>query len=578
MFYTSYRPQCSRARTYSFVQESAQSENRSEELQIKQRSGSSASFYQPEMGEIAKDKQGRALLHKTNGPSVPARKTVCSTDRPPMTSGPSQLEMSGQQTGSVNSKDQSAGAGMAGAGKDVSQNLQATKNSDRESEATLSTVLHSADELQKRLQDSEAKNKQLEQRIREATERAERAEANENAMRMQHPRHNEVRVLRKQLEDFQHNANHQIMIRNQEIEALQAAAAKTHRDAQESIELLTVEHSGETAKRDAQVRQLLDKVTRDKVEGKWNPLPDDEIRHKFNLLNSDIRDWAKHWAVKSLDLTKLSPQATTMLCEFMNMDPKKPVIPPLLTQPSTAAKWRERLGPMLLHGALSHEIHLRFFDNPYFFIKEEHQKGMNAIGDEMEKGELGLCLLKAVSNVSEADKKEFNIWRTIMWRLLNPPMNVALSREASAVVEKTRNDVRSLIDKIDADFRKSPAKELLAPCDNPNQKQERAAKLRKILASAADIASILFTQHPYLLMLDLVYLLENRVPFSIHNRFLEGHPLSKVDVDDDSHEGEGIIVVTRPALLAFDEDDNSGIEGDRFRVLEKATVLLAGRR
>lgn len=70
--------------------------------------------------------------------------------------------------------------------------------------------------------------------------------------------------------------------------------------------------------------------------------------------------------------------------------------------------------------------------------------------------------------------------------------------------------------------------------------------------------------------------------FDVSSNLLQGHPLSKVDEDDPEHNGREISVVTRPALLVFDSEEEEIISeskagssnGDGYRVLAKAIVLL----
>ena len=66
--------------------------------------------------------------------------------------------------------------------------------------------------------------------------------------------------------------------------------------------------------------------------------------------------------------------------------------------------------------------------------------------------------------------------------------------------------------------------------------------------------------------------------FDVDSPLLQGHPLSKVDMDDTVDNGRHILAVVRPGLLGFEEDDTQGVEGEQYRVLAKAIVLLDEKR
>lgn len=67
------------------------------------------------------------------------------------------------------------------------------------------------------------------------------------------------------------------------------------------------------------------------------------------------------------------------------------------------------------------------------------------------------------------------------------------------------------------------------------------------------------------------------VTFDNSSPVLEAHPWSDVDEDNDKANGMGILMVVRPALIAFDADDTKGWHGDQYRDLSKALVLLDGK-
>lgn len=145
------------------------------------------------------------------------------------------------------------------------------------------------------------------------------------------------------------------------------------------------------------------------------------------------------------------------------------------------------------------------------------------------------------------------------------------------VLEATRNNVKTYCDSVSAAFRKKRANILFSVvAENSADAQNRAAKLRTILQQAAAIATNLWTQHSYFTTTDLTTIRDNRIAFDNALPWLQAHSWSNVDEDSDQANGTEILLVARPGLLAFDADDTSGVDGDRYRVLVPAIVLLDG--
>lgn len=68
-----------------------------------------------------------------------------------------------------------------------------------------------------------------------------------------------------------------------------------------------------------------------------------------------------------------------------------------------------------------------------------------------------------------------------------------------------------------------------------------------------------------------------KMTFDIDSTLLQGHGISKVNPDDEKFNGLNMVLVARPALLAFDIDDANNKEDDQYRVLAPAIVVLEGR-
>jgi hypothetical protein len=106
------------------------------------------------------------------------------------------------------------------------------------------------------------------------------------------------------------------------------------------------------------------------------------------------------------------------------------------------------------------------------------------------------------------------------------------------------------------------------------QSKIQGKHLREILMNAAEIATALWTQPSYIDCLGLQEMQHRQTVFDVASPVMEAHRLSRVDPEDARHNGRKIIAVIQPALLAFDENDPLGLDGDGYRVLSRANVLL----
>lgn len=137
---------------------------------------------------------------------------------------------------------------------------------------------------------------------------------------------------------------------------------------------------------EADVRQLLDQLTREKVDGKWNPPPDDDIRQELQALHTRIKTWAKNWAVGALKLDQLEPdllqQFLKYMSQFVQFTPDG-ALPPSIGKP--VSRMVDKIPALLLNAALAHEIHAAFFKNS-FFIVPKHSKALQEIFGQVVKG------------------------------------------------------------------------------------------------------------------------------------------------------------------------------------------------
>jgi hypothetical protein len=155
---------------------------------------------------------------------------------------------------------------------------------------------------------------------------------------------------------------------------------------------------------------------------------------------------------------------------------------------------------------------------------------------------------------------------------MNPPNS---GKSAASDDSATFKRVRKYCDEIAKSFRQGPAKNLLVNRSLPSEQSKIQGKhLREILMNAAEIATALWTQPSYIECLGLQEMQCRQTVFDVASPVMEAHRLSRVDPEDARHNGRKIIAVIQPALLAFDENDPLGLDGDGYRVLSRANVLL----
>lgn len=120
-------------------------------------------------------------------------------------------------------------------------------------------------------------------------------------------------------------------------------------------------------------------------------------------------------------------------------------------------------------------------------------------------------------------------------------------------------------------FLKGPARYLLLDLSNENEPLTKNA-LEDIFSSAARLALSLWTQKSYLKCLDL----RDFSLFSNGRDEIGAHALHHLDDDDDTRlNGQQVLLIVQPALIAFGNDDAEHYE--QHKVWAKAMVLVDER-
>lgn len=191
----------------------------------------------------------------------------------------------------------------------------------------------------------------------------------------------ELTRLRAQVQEWQKRAE----AAQDDSNNLREQLRKRAQEAQSTIESLTLEHNRSKAENEAKIRLLVDGATRDKVDGRWNPPPDEDTRRRLLLLNTDMRDWAKTWATKNLVLDNaISKETRDYFQDFVRFDLDNN-FPLLVRKPSP--KMKGKVAGLLLHAALAHEVHDAFFDGKIFCLEPKQRGVVELLFRDLEKGE-----------------------------------------------------------------------------------------------------------------------------------------------------------------------------------------------
>ncbi|KAJ4529760.1 hypothetical protein HRR90_001856 [Exophiala dermatitidis] len=276
------------------------------------------------------------------------------------------------------------------------------------------------------------------------------------------------------------------------------------------------------------VRHLIDQLTQDKVDGRWNPSADQDIRDSLSALDAKVKSWAKEWANTTFRIDALDPAAARKLikniAQFVQLLPDGS-LPSAIGRPS--ARLKEKLPVILLSATVAREIQMMFFKDP-FFCSASRSEALQAVLQTM----------------------------AIVWA-------------------KTNKEVQAYCEEVDNDYcKEGELFPLLAPVQSDRERQNRSAGLRAILMEAAWIAQRLWSQPTYLQTVDLPWFQRQGVTFDISSPLMQAHTMNRVDHDNPAHNGRKILMVTRPGLSISEGDDVKGLDGDQYRVLAKAIVWL----
>jgi hypothetical protein len=191
----------------------------------------------------------------------------------------------------------------------------------------------------------------------------------------------QLMALNAQTQQKAQQADHKA--RQAEADAVAARAAYNKVQLEASIMISTLEEdktslSEKVKQSEEQVRELLDKLMQGKALGRWNPPPDSELRSRFGMLQTSMRDWSKTWAVKGIGKFPMET-IKSLLTDFVALQ-SDGSLPRTLASPGFA----DRLPYLLLNAALAHEVQNSIFNNDFLCVGERAPQ-FDAVMGELSK-------------------------------------------------------------------------------------------------------------------------------------------------------------------------------------------------
>lgn len=238
-------------------------------------------------------------------------------------------------------------------------------------------VLDDKKRLQKSLSEAEQQVEDAERRLAIAREKISRMEvaANKHVERARKLQESEAILVAE-------NQQQDVIIKN---------LTEKEAEAQEGVLYLKQENllwMKKANQYEADLKQTQEKSIREMTEGRWNPIPDKDIRDRLYVLNQDVRDWSRSWATTTFKLENIPEElrkdfVRSFLVEFVQPDASGR-LPTAIGSPN--AKMKDKLSWLLLSSALSCEIEREYFTSPFFCADANHEKALEDTYAQLIKG------------------------------------------------------------------------------------------------------------------------------------------------------------------------------------------------
>lgn len=344
----------------------------------------------------------------------------------------------------------------------------------------------------------------------------------------------------------------------------------------------------ENEMRESEILQAQIRSFRNMKQGRWLPQEENSLQRKLELLQNDIKQWAKSNAMKSIEevnlMLKQTPVEQDVLVKGLGKVVRlvNGVLPPQILG--------LKLPPSLcLNAMLANEIYMRILADPFFFLEDDigliidslptdcsipkQSPSSNVLYGKMYDDLItGSSIFRSsqyqLTKVT-VDAREAHVWRSQMLRILS----ASTDDDAPPSIKKIKNHTEECRQKVCSRHAKSflegPGRHLLQ-ITKSDATSDRAQRLEKIFQMAGTLSCQFWTQRTYFKCRGLPELTHE--PFSIDSPIMELHPLIHLDETPARLDGHPIAMVVNPLVEVEGTDEAENY--DQTRVLAKAVVWL----
>lgn len=319
------------------------------------------------------------------------------------------------------------------------------------------------------------------------------------------------------------------------------------------------------------VQQTQLKSFRNMKQGRWLPLEDSSVQRNLELLQSNIKQWAKSSAIKDMketDSILKQPAKNAALLESLGrvVRMEDGFLPPQLSN--------GRKAPVLcLNALLANEIHMHILADPFFFLEDDISPFIDRLPADpsilKQIPSPNLLYREMYETLKRVKPREAHLWRSQMLRILNPPIQDDVHPSEKRVKSLTEAKRQKVCSRHATAFLEGPARHLLHTAQE-NATSDRVQRLENIFQAAGNLSCQLWTQRTYF---ECQGLQDLKVElFSIDSEILEMHPLVHLDEVPARFNERTITMVVNPLVKAWGTDEAE--DYDRSRVWAKAVVWL----
>ncbi|GAM36664.1 hypothetical protein TCE0_018r05929 [Talaromyces pinophilus] len=305
--------------------------------------------------------------------------------------------------------------------------------------------------------------------------------------------------------------------------------------------------------------QIQERAFRSMDKGGWTVPEDGKIRDNFRILGGKIKKWAKSNALQiagGKDLDHLTVDQKQEIIESLSgycVPGNWDQIIQMMT-PSVAKK----VPYLFAHAILSRDIFGGMFENPFFTLEVF--------------GEVDFPAASQLTNLYwamiEIDATEAHIWRAQMLRILQTPSKV--SKSDINFGRRLEANLSRMGAQRSEQLLSGPVRYLLDMTSGDEQSVMKA--LADIYTFAGQLSLSVWTQRSILQCPKF----QPNIRFFNGNELMSAHAIHLLDEEDTQLDGQPVITIIQPAVLAFGNDNAEHYE--QHKVWAEAIVLIDERK